>query len=169
MGKDGNRDSAGSRGDRLVELRKKHGYSQQEIADRLSVTRQTISNWECGQGAPALDKAAELAAIYRISLDELAGLAGEREAPAVDLHILKKLEGRRCQLEFTEENTIDAVMDGLLNNANVRILEVGERRVRIEYERKKEDAMFQKETVVREVEHSMIIGASFVEENEKEN
>ena len=118
-----------------------------------------------------------MAAIYRISLDELAGLAGEREAPgedapkapAVDLHILKKLEGRRCQLEFTEENTIDAVMDGLLNNANVRILEVGERRVRIEYERKKEDAMFQKETVVREVEHSMIIGASFVEENEKEN
>ena len=152
MGKDGNRDSAGSLGERLVELRKKHGYSQQEIADRLSVTRQTISNWECGQGAPALDKAAELAAIYRISLDELAGL-----------------EGRRCQLEFTEENTIDAVMDGLLNNANVRILEVGERRVRIEYERKKEDAMFQKETVVREVEHSMIIGASFVEENEKEN
>lgn len=177
MGKDGNRDSAGSLGERLVELRKKHGYSQQEIADRLSVTRQTISNWECGQGAPALDKAAELAAIYRISLDELAGLAGEREAlsedapkaSAVDLHILKKLEGRRCQLEFTEENTIDAVMDGLLNNANVRILEVGERRVRIEYERKKEDAMFQKETVVREVEHSMIIGASFVEENEKEN
>lgn len=169
MGKDGNRDSAGSLGERLVELRKKHGYSQQEIADRLSVTRQTISNWECGQGAPALDKAAELAAIYRINLDELAGLAGEREAPAVDLHILKKLEGRRCQLEFTEENTIDAVMDGLLNNANVRILEVGERRVRIEYERKKEDAMFQKETVVREVEHSMIIGASFVEENEKEN
>lgn len=177
MGKDGNRGSAGSLGERLVELRKKHGYSQQEIADRLSVTRQTISNWECGQGAPALDKAAELAAIYRISLDELAGLAGEREAtgedapkaPAVDLHILKKLEGRCCQLEFTEENTIDAVMDGLQNNANVRILEVGERRVRIEYERKKEDAMFQKETVVREVEHSMIIGASFVEENEKEN
>ena len=64
---------------------------------------------------------------------------------------------------------MDAVMDGLLDNANVRILEVGDRRVRIEYERKKEDAMFQKETVVREVEHSMIIGASFVEENEKEN
>ena len=82
MGKDGNRDSAGSLGERLVELRKKHGYSQQEIADRLSVTRQTISNWECGQGAPALDKAAELAAIYRISLDELAGLAGERKRRA---------------------------------------------------------------------------------------
>ena len=166
MGKVENRESTCSLAERLVELRKKQGYSQQEIADRLSVTRQTISNWECGQGAPALDKAAELAAIYQISLDELAGLADEREAPEADLHILKKLEGRRCQLEFTEENTMDAVMDGLLDNANVRILEVGDRWVRIEYERKKEDAMFQKETVVREVEHSMIIGASFVEEKE---
>ena len=166
MGKAENRENTCSLAERLVELRKKQGYSQQEIADRLSVTRQTISNWECGQGAPALDKAAELAAIYQISLDELAGLADEREAPEADLHILKKLEGRRCQLEFAEENTMDAVMDGLLDNANVRILEVGDRWVRIEYERKKEDAMFQKETVVREVEHSMIIGASFVEEKE---
>lgn len=166
MGKTENRENTCSLAERLVALRKKQGYSQQEIADRLSVTRQTISNWECGQGAPALDKAAELAAIYQISLDELAGLVDEREAPGVDLHILKKLEGRRCQLEFTEENTMDAVMDGLLDNANVRILEVGDRRVRIEYERRKEDAMFQKETVVREVEHSMIIGVSFAEEKE---
>ena len=166
MGKTENRENTCSLAERLVALRKKQGYSQQEIADRLSVTRQTISNWECGQGAPALDKAAELAAIYQISLDELAGLADEREAPGVDLHIFKKLEGRCCQLEFTEENTMDAVMDGLLDNANVRILEVGDRRVRIEYERRKEDAMFQKETVVREVEHSMIIGVSFAEEKE---
>ena len=166
MGKTENRENTCSLAERLVALRKKQGYSQQEIADRLSVTRQIISNWECGQGAPALDKAAELAAIYQISLDELAGLADEREAPGVDLHILKKLEGRRCQLEFTEENTMDAVMDGLLDNANVRILEVGDRRVRIEYERRKEGAMFQKETVVREVEHSMIIGVSFAEEKE---
>ena len=166
MGKTENRENTCSLAERLVALRKKQGYSQQEIADRLSVTRQTISNWECGQGAPALDKAAELAAIYQISLDELAGLADEREAPGVDLHILKKLEGRRCQLEFTEENTMDAVMDGLLDNANVRILEVGDRRVRIEYESRQEDAMFQKETEVREVEHSMIIGVSFAEEKE---
>ena len=48
-------------GEKLMILRKKFGYSQQDVADKLSVTRQTISNWECGQGAPALDKAAELA------------------------------------------------------------------------------------------------------------
>ncbi|MBM6948447.1 helix-turn-helix transcriptional regulator [Mordavella massiliensis] len=166
MGNDENEGNISSLGERLATLRKKYGYSQQEIADRLAVTRQTISNWECGQGAPALDKAAELAVIFEVSLDELAGLAGERKELGSDLHILKKLEGRRCQLEFAEENAMDAVMDGLLDNANVRILEVGDRWVTIEYERTKEDAMFQKETVVWKVERAMIIGASFAEEKE---
>ena len=51
----------GTLGERLALLRKRHGYNQQEIADHLDVTRQTISNCECGQGAPALDNAARLA------------------------------------------------------------------------------------------------------------
>lgn len=58
--------------DKLIALRKKSGYSQQELADLLSLTRQTISNWENGQSAPTFDKAIELAAIYHISLDDLA-------------------------------------------------------------------------------------------------
>ena len=57
----------------LIALRKKSGYSQQELADLLSLTRQTISNWENGQSAPTFDKAIELAAIYHISLDDLVG------------------------------------------------------------------------------------------------
>ena len=48
-------------GEKLQSLRRKQGMSQQEVADLLGVTRQTISNWESDQGAPALDKAAELA------------------------------------------------------------------------------------------------------------
>ena len=43
--------------DKLIALRKKSGYSQQELADLLSLTRQTISNWENGQSAPTFDKA----------------------------------------------------------------------------------------------------------------
>ena len=39
-------------GEKLMRLRKKHGYSQQEVADLISVTRQTISNWESDQGIP---------------------------------------------------------------------------------------------------------------------
>ena len=41
-------------GEKLMRLRKKQGYSQQEVADKLSVSRQTISNWECDQALPAV-------------------------------------------------------------------------------------------------------------------
>lgn len=47
---------SGTLGERLALLRKRYGYSQQEIADLLDVTRQTISNWECGQGRRLLIK-----------------------------------------------------------------------------------------------------------------
>ena len=50
----------GMLGEKLMTLRKKSGYSQQELADRLKVSRQIISNWELNQGAPSIDKAKEL-------------------------------------------------------------------------------------------------------------
>lgn len=85
-------------GEKLVILRKKYGYSQQELADKLSVTRQTISNWECGQGAPALDKAVELTKIYHISLNDLVGEQVElvvKEKKELEKRLLKYLEGDR--------------------------------------------------------------------------
>ena len=58
-------------GERIAELRRRHGLSQQEVANLLGVTRQTVSNWECGQGAPTIDKAMALARTFHMSLDEL--------------------------------------------------------------------------------------------------
>ena len=58
--------------DKLLALRKRKGMSQQEVADAIGVTRQTVSNWELGQGSPALDKAAELARLYDVTLNDLA-------------------------------------------------------------------------------------------------
>ena len=90
-------------GEKLMRLRKKQGYSQQEVADKLSVSRQTISNWECDQALPAVDKAMELAQLYNISLDDLM----ENEIEIVsnnktkDLHLLQYLIGKTCTLECT--------------------------------------------------------------------
>lgn len=39
--------------DKLLKLRKEKGLSQEEVADRLNVSRQTISKWETGQSSPA--------------------------------------------------------------------------------------------------------------------
>ena len=64
-------------GNRLAELRKQHGLSQEELADQLGVSRQAVSKWERGEASPDTDNLIELARIYGISLDELLGLKKE--------------------------------------------------------------------------------------------
>ena len=58
-------------GDKLLELRKKKGYSQEEAADKLGVTRQTISKWETEQSSPDFDKIVPICELYDISTEEL--------------------------------------------------------------------------------------------------
>ena len=56
---------------RLVKLRKDHGYSQEQLADKLGVSRQAISKWERGEASPDTDNLICLAKLYNVSLDEL--------------------------------------------------------------------------------------------------
>lgn len=60
-----------SLGNRLYELRKKKNISQEEAAEKLGVTRQTISKWETDQSLPDFDKILPLCELYEISTDEL--------------------------------------------------------------------------------------------------
>ena len=56
---------------KLYELRKQKGLSQEELANRLNVSRQTISKWEIGDSAPDLEKLVAISDLFDISLDEL--------------------------------------------------------------------------------------------------
>lgn len=58
-------------GNRLYELRKQKGMSQEELAGRLDVTRQTVSKWEVGDSTPDMEKLIALGELFGISLDEL--------------------------------------------------------------------------------------------------
>ncbi len=58
-------------GNKILELRKKNNITQEELADKVGVSRQTISKWELGETAPDLKQAKELSKIFNISLDEL--------------------------------------------------------------------------------------------------
>lgn len=62
-----------SLGERILKYRKKAGISQEELADRLNVTRQSISLWETDQTLPSLDNLIALADIFGISMDEICG------------------------------------------------------------------------------------------------
>lgn len=67
-------------GNKLYELRKSKNLSQEELADKLNVTRQTISKWETNQSTPDFDKIIPLCEIYGISADELLkGVKNETE------------------------------------------------------------------------------------------
>ncbi len=57
--------------EKLIELRKKAGLSQEELGYKLNVTRQTISKWELGQTTPEMDKLLETSRIFGISVDDL--------------------------------------------------------------------------------------------------
>lgn len=59
--------------EKLIQRRKERGMTQEDLADRLSVSRQTVSKWENGECMPDADKFIRLSDILEISLDELAG------------------------------------------------------------------------------------------------
>lgn len=58
-------------GEKLLELRKKKGLSQEEVAQELNVSRQTISKWETDQSTPDFDKIIPICELYNITTDEL--------------------------------------------------------------------------------------------------
>lgn len=65
-------------GQRLFDLRRKQGLSQEQLAEKIGVSRQTISKWESDQSTPDLERLMALADCYGLSLDALVG----KEAPS---------------------------------------------------------------------------------------
>ena len=60
-------------GARLAELRRQHNLTQNDIADRLNISAQAVSNWENDLTSPDIDTLLKLADIFNISTDELLG------------------------------------------------------------------------------------------------
>lgn len=69
-------------GEKIQFYRKKLGMSQEELGQKLLVSRQTISLWENGQTAPTTDNLIRLKEIFGVSVDEILGICKDNEAPA---------------------------------------------------------------------------------------
>lgn len=85
---------------RLYELRKKHNLSQEELAEKLGVSRQAVSKWERSEASPDTDNLIALAKIYDLSLDEL--IYGEKEEKKED-------SNQDSQTDTTDENDSENV------------------------------------------------------------
>lgn len=68
---------------RLLEYRRKSGYSQEELAEKLGVSRQAVSKWERAEASPDTDNLIALAELYGVTIDELIN-GSRREEPSED-------------------------------------------------------------------------------------
>lgn len=57
--------------DNLTELRKLHNMSQEELAEKINVSRQTLSKYETGESLPDIDKCKALAEVFGVTIDDL--------------------------------------------------------------------------------------------------
>ena len=57
--------------DKLIALRKKAGYSQEELAQQLNVTRQSVSKWEGAQSVPDIEKILQISKLFGVTTDYL--------------------------------------------------------------------------------------------------
>ena len=58
-------------GDNILKLRKEKGFSQEKLAEKVGVTRQTISNWELDETQPTPGQLKKLSKIFKVSIDKL--------------------------------------------------------------------------------------------------
>ena len=85
-------------GDKLIELRKRNGYSQEELAEKLGVSRQSVSKWESNNTYPETDKIIQIANLFDCSMDDLIN----DKVTDIELSLRKN------------KNTIHVVWDSLL-------------------------------------------------------
>lgn len=85
--------------DKIIELRKKAGMSQDELAEQMDVSRQSVSKWEGAQSIPDLNKILKLSQIFGVSTDYLLKDDIEEPAPEVSEPIIESKALRRVSME----------------------------------------------------------------------
>ena len=68
-------------GEKIAQLRRKNGWSQEELADKMEVSRQAVSKWESGQTTPDLERILRLSSLFGVTIDYLLKDGAEPETP----------------------------------------------------------------------------------------
>ena len=122
-------------GSKIAKKRKDAGMTQIELAEKLSVTRQTVSRWEAGSVMPDIDKISDIADLLGVSCDYLLkddAVEEETAAKGSVSRLLKDAKGRTVRLMFFDE---EADID--LFNTDCRIVDYEGSWMKIEADTKK--------------------------------
>lgn len=108
--------------EKITLLRKQKGWSQEELADKMDISRQSVSKWESGQSVPELDKIIKISDIFAVSTDYLLKEEGETEDFA-SVRAAGKDEGEPVRSICVEE--ADEFMELTRKLANIRGIGAG--------------------------------------------
>lgn len=103
-----------SLGNKLAEARKKQNLTQEQLAERLGVTRQAVSRWESDTAYPETDKIVRMAQILEVSCDYLLQDGVDetgKTAISPVTRLLKQAQGKRVRLTFYEDDGMPIVHD----------------------------------------------------------
>ena len=79
---------------RLQQLRKANGYSQDVLAEKLGISRQAVSKWERAESSPSVDNLLDLARLYGITVDEMLNTEGDKVVIKTQNNTKKDIKGK---------------------------------------------------------------------------
>ena len=116
-------------GEKITELRKKYNYTQEKLAERIGVTRQTLSNWESNITSPDLNQASLLCKELKININDLLDNELELDVKDNSNNILNKLVGNKVILNFDYNNYYDMDIE---YQGKVKVLSIDDEFIKVE-------------------------------------
>ena len=116
-------------GEKITELRKKYNYTQENLAEKIGVTRQTLSNWESNITSPDLNQASLLCKELKININDLLDNELELDVKDNSNNILNKLVGKKVILNFDYENYYDMDIE---YQGKVKVLSIDDEFIKVE-------------------------------------
>lgn len=105
--------------EKLLTLRKAKGLTQEQLAEQLDVSRQSISKWESGQASPELEKIVALSAIFDVTTDYLLK-SSEIDDLSVKTEMLEKLNKPTHLKHYSNYGTLDIKKDTCANRCQIQ-------------------------------------------------
>ena len=116
-------------GEKIAKLRKKYNYTQESLAEKIGVTRQTLSNWESNITSPDLNQASLLCKELKININDLLDNELELDVKDNSNNILNKLVGKKVILNFDYENYYDMDIE---YQGKVKVLSIDDEFIKVE-------------------------------------
>ncbi|MBE6157342.1 MAG: helix-turn-helix transcriptional regulator [Firmicutes bacterium] len=121
-------------GEKITELRKKYNYTQEALAEKIGVTRQTLSNWESNITSPDLNQASLLCKELKININDLIDTNLEIDVKDNSSSILNKIVNKDVILDFSYDN-YDI---NIGYQQKVKVLSIDDNFIKIEINKSKE-------------------------------